>query len=1062
MKKSILFLLLIFFTWSGWAINYSDGTEGLQQELRKLTGSVLDESGEPMVGVNVFVRGTKAGTLTNQDGKFSLDLPAGVSELEFSYLGYDTKIVTVSGMQNNITINMKENTKLLDEVVVVGYGSARKRDLTGAVSQVKTEKLDKEAPGTVQEILRASAAGMNIGMTRDAKGDASLQIRGQRSLKASNSPLLVLDGVIFQGELSEINPSDIDQVDILKDASSAAVYGSKSASGVILITTKKGKKGKPMIRLDMNYGFVTMGANMKVYKPEGYLQWRHDLMLSTNANAKPGEFDYPSPENLAKYGITLDQWLAYRPSSGNSTSDWLARLSLTTTEISNYLADRTFDWYDYSFQTGFRQNYNASISGNREDINYYFSMGYTDNKGVVVGDSYSAYRANLKLNMDVAPWLNIGANVNFQDRSQNGQPVDWASQIINNSPYSLPTDSLGNRVHYPMGNNSGGSINSAYEISAREQRNGWTTWNNILSAKVKFPLNITYEMNFSPRFVFHYWQKWESSVLPEWKSSNNGYAERQSTKTFNWQIDNIIRWNQTFAQKHKVELTLLQNAEENKYWSEMMTGRDFSPTDVLGYHYMQGANVQKTSITSTDRHSTGDALMARLFYSYNNKYMMTATIRRDGYSLFGMENPRATFPSMALGWTFTEESFFKWKPMNFGKLRISYGENGNRDLGSDPYIALSNMTTGAGKFVYINQAGTLYQTSQLYTDRMANYMLQWESTASFNGGLDFGFLNNHINGSVDAYYMKTTNLLMDRSLPDFLGFNSVASNLGQVDNKGIEFTINTVNMKRNNFEWSSSFNFSLNRNKIVHLYYTYEDVKDDQGNVIGKKEKDDSGNGWFIGHDISEIWNFKILGIWQTDEADEAKKYGQIPGDPKILDVNGDYKYGNEDKVFQGPSSPRFRWTFRNDFNIFRNFDFSFMLYSYWGQKSRFDRPVNKNGFLDRNNSYIQGYWTPDNPTNDYARLQSNDLGTGAQFLVEKSFIRLDNVSLSYTVPKRYLKRFGISDLKIFGTGRNVAVWAPHWKFWDPESARNPYDDSGSSISGPSPQTWTLGFNITL
>ncbi len=1037
-----------------------DNFSPVGQQKPKVRGKVTESNGGPLPGVTVIAKGSSVGTITDVNGDYTLEVPPGTEQLVFSFIGMRTVEQSISSRQV-INVSMEADVIGLEEVVAVGYGTMKKNDLTGAIAQVKVDKLEKEHPGSVQDLLRGNVPGLNIGISPNAKGGGNMEVRGLRSLKANNSPLLVVEGVIFFGELSEINPNDIERIDVLKDASSAAVYGAKSAAGVVLITTKKGKEAKPTIRFDASIGLATMGVNMDVYDAQGYLDWRQKVQESINANAKPGEFAKPTDENLAEYGITLDEWLAYRPGTGDSEEIWLRRLGLFDQEVANYFAGRTYDWYDASFQNGLRQDYNTSISGKKEGISYYWSLGYMNNEGIIVGDTYEAYRSNLKLDTEVNDWMSVGININFQDRKENGQAVEWAKQIINNSPYSLPTDLEGNILRYPMGTSTGGSINSLYDISYREKRNGWTTLNSTLYAKIKLPFNITYQVNFSPRMVFHYWQKHESSQNPYWKTETNGLAERQSRKNYDWQVDNLIKWSKTFADKHQVDVTLLQNAEEKRQWEETMTGRDFSPTDVLGYHYMQGANMQRSEIKSNDYRSTGDALMARLFYSFNQKYMLTASIRRDGYSAFGQSNPRATFPSVAVGWIFSEESFFEFPAMNYGKLRLSWGQNGNRDV--DRYVALSNMTTGSGKYPYVTGAGLAYETSQLYVDRMANPNLKWETTTSYNAGIDFGFLDNRINGSIDVYKMVTTDLLVDRKLPDFLGFNSVATNLGEMRNKGFELSLNTENIRKRNFNWSTSLNFSLNRNKIVHLYGDYDDVLNDEGNVIGSKETDDINNKWFIGHDKNSIWDYKVIGVWQLGEEEEATKYGVRPGDVKILDVNGDYKFNNDDKVFLGSTSPKFRWTLRNDFTLFKNFDISFMMYSYWGQKSTYDRPLNKNGFIDRTSSYVIGFWTPDNPTNKYARLYSDDKNLGAKFIRERSFIRLDNISFGYSVPKRLLQQFDIEGLKIYGSVRNVAVWAPDWDYWDVERYEDMYSTEDDKwTDGPTPRIFTIGVNLTL
>lgn len=468
---------------------------------KTISGKVTDSKNQPLPGVTVVVKGTTQGTITDNDGNYTLSVPNDAEILEFSFVGMKTTEVVI-GTQTSINVTMEDETIGIEEVVAIGYGTRTKRDLTGAVAKVTTEELEKESPGSVQDLLRGNIPGLNVGISTSAKGGGTMRIRGDKSLKANNDPLLVVDGVIFYGELSEINPNDIESVDVLKDASSAAVYGAKSAAGVVLITTKSGKEGKPVIRFDASIGAATMGANMDVYDADGYLNWRQKVQESINADAKPGEYAEPTEENLEGYGITMDEWLEYRTSSGDPEKDWLQRLGLYETEVENYFAGRTYDWYNASFQNGLRQDYNASISGKSEEgISYYWSIGHNNNEGIVVGDEYNSYRSNLKLNTDITDWFSVGANVNFQQRSQNGQTVNWGAQIINNSPYSLPYDEKGEMLKYPMGTNSGGSVNSMYDISFRDQRNGWYTLNSILNAKVKLPFNITYEMNFSPRLV---------------------------------------------------------------------------------------------------------------------------------------------------------------------------------------------------------------------------------------------------------------------------------------------------------------------------------------------------------------------------------------------------------------------------------------------------------------------------------------------------------------------------------------------------------------------------------
>jgi TonB-linked SusC/RagA family outer membrane protein len=1043
-----------------------------QQGRSGVTGIVRSEiTGKALTGVTVTVKNAtnnfSAAAQTDTNGVFTFNqLPSATGySFSFSYVGYEERTLSgyylKPGGDFSFVVELKEHISNMDEVVVVGYGTMRKKDLTGSISQIKTAKLEKENPRSVQDLLRSGAAGLIVGQSNTAKGGGSIEVRGTRSLKAENSPLIVLDGVIFFGELSEINPLDIDQIDVLKDASAAAIYGAKSANGVIIITTKKGKTEKPEIRFAANTAWATLGANRHVYDAEGYLRYRTDLFNSGTRFTTPAKFVKPTEENLAKYGITLNDWRAYDALTGDPEDIWLQRIGLFDKERANYFNGQTYDWYDHTFQAGLQQNYTVSLSGkSRDNLNYYMSLGYLDNKGIIVGDKYRSYRSNFKIDAKINKWMSTGVNLIVQDRTDFGNTdddnvpttmVDWDGQILRNSPFALPYDSSGKLDPQPMGSPLNGGVNSAYGNQFKKLQRGVSVLNATLYQTIRLPFNITYQLNFSPRLQWFYYRYHESSQNPFW--TDNGKAIRENAKRFDWQIDNIISWDYTFAQQHKVKVTLLQNAEEHKRWEEIITARDFSPTDALGFGNIGAANLQKTTITSNDERSTGDALMARLFYSYDNRYMLTASARRDGYSAFGRSNPRATFPSLAFAWNFGEEKFINWEPLSAGKLRLTWGQNGNRSIGI--YQALSNLTTGAGKYPYVQSNGTVYELAQLYVDRMANYDLKWEATASWNVGLDVSFLKNRINATMDVYYMPTTDLLMDQNLPNFTGFDKVTTNLGEVLNRGFELTINSINMTRRNFEWSTSFGFFLNRNKIKHLYYTYEDVLDANGNVIGSKEVDDINNKWFIGHDIKSIWNYRVLGIWQENEKDGATRYGEIPGDVKVEDVNDDGKYTNEDKQFLGYETPRFRWTLRNDFTLFNNFDVSINIYSYWGHKYPTTEYLNNTGAgMERENTYIRKYWTPENPSNTYARLNSTNVqNISPVWAMEKSFIRLDNIAVSYQVPSRFISRLAMSQCRVYASIRNAAWWGPEWEYWDPETG---------GPTQPIPKTYSIGITASF
>lgn len=1020
---------------------------------RTITGRVIDQVGEPLPGVNVMQKGTTNGTITDMDGKYSLIVSAERSILVFSYIGYHMQEITV-GNKNTIDVKMQEDLQDLEEVVVIGYGTAKKKDLTGAVSSIKAEKMEAEAPRSVQDLLRANSSGLSITMSYSAKGSADIQVRGKGTLKANSSPLLVLDGVIFEGGLEDINPNDIASIDVLKDASSAAVYGAKAANGVIVITTKKGKTGKPVVTFNTNIGFVQSANQPKVLDGPGFIAFRQDYETGRNSDEYLSKYPqmFSDPQKLN--GVNQLDWYNYDQKSPVSsvtdeqlTRAWLGRLEFKAPEIENYLSGNVTNWPDKIFQTGFQQDYTASISNRTDNMSYYWSLGYTDREGVVAGDRFTNFRTRLNLESKITDFLTVGLNSSFSTRDEGFLAADW-TQMSTLSPYCSDNMDDPESSYQRLPSGTPMVVNPFYDNKYTDRKDLYHTINANIYAKLSLPFGIEYQMNFTPYYEWREYYNHQSSKGEEW-TNKGGISERKNIKKYKWQIDNILRWKKEFNRVHNLEVTLLANAEKGQDWETVAKNSGYSPSDVLGYHRLEAGSVPL--VTSNDTYRTGDALMGRIFYSYQNKYMITTSVRRDGYSAFGQRNPRATFPAVALGWVFSSEDFMKpasqW--LNYAKLRLSWGENGNRDIGQ--YEALAEMKSGM--YPYIDLNGTLYLSSQLYVDRMANINLKWERTSSYNVGLDFSLFNDVISGSLEGYVARTNDLLVDRALPMIVGFDKVASNLGQLQNTGLELSLNANIMTRENFEWRASGNFSLNRRKIRKLYGDLIDVVDNNGNVIGQKEADDIGNKWFIGQDPDRIWDYERDGVWQMDEEETAAKYGCQPGDFKYIDQDEDGVMTDKDKVFQGYNTPRFRWSLRNEFTLWKNFGVSFMLYSLWGQYGNFNKAANS-GFADRYSEFEQPRWTRLNPINDYARIGSKNIGTN---YVSQSFIRLDNITLSYNVPKTFLSKLKIQDMRFSFTMRNVAVFSPHWNFWDPEV----WNTKDKRLE-PTPRSFNLGVNFTL
>ncbi|MCD8177391.1 MAG: SusC/RagA family TonB-linked outer membrane protein [Tannerellaceae bacterium] len=976
-----------------------------QGEIKRITGTVLDDTGIPVTGANIFEKGTTNGVITDIDGEFSID--AGIGKiLQVSFIGYIPQEYVVDNQTNNLRIILREDSQTLEDVVVIGYGVAKKTDLTGSISQVKAETLQNYTPSNVSDMLRTSIPGMNTGYSVSAKGNSDMLIRGNNTLTAGTSPLIVVDGVIYTGDISDINPNDIEQLDIMKDASSAAVYGSRATNGVVAITTKKGRSSKPVINFSGTVGVATAANRVKPYDANGFIKWRSDMFKSvysaTVAQDPWSPFDDPrtiAPEYL-------NDWMAYHSTTQDNLVDaWLSGLRLTGTEIGNYKAGRTIDWEDHIFRKGLRQDYNLSLSGQKEEFSYYWSLGYMNNEALVIGDNFSTIRSRVNIEGQPAKFIKIGLNAQFAYRDESSVSANEA-QYKKLTPYSSYYEEDGETLRlYPNED-----IQARHPLLNRKYRSTETEYFTLfpkMYAILQLPFGITYTLNYTTRFVFFHDYIHNSSGHPEW-GLYGGSASRATRLNREWQIDNILNWNKTFLNDHKVDVTLLANAEKYRMDSEQMENQYFAPNDILGYHNMGIGTLPE--ISSSDEVRTADAFMARMNYTYANKYLFTLSVRRDGSSLFGYANPHATFPATALGWVVSEEKFFNPNFIDYLKIRASWGINGNRAI--DNYAALSKIASD--KYLNADSNGNAFTVPTLTINTMENRKLKWEKTEAYNFGVDFRLFNGIISGTVEAYSMSTTDVLVQRLLPTITGFNRVYANLGEVKNKGFELSLNSVNMKNSNFEWHSGFLFSLNRNKIKSITGEKYDVFDQNGNLIGQKEPDDIDNGWFIGQAKDVIRDYKILGTWKTGQEEEAAKWNQAPGDFILEDVNNDGMLTDEDKQFLGYTDPRFAWTFSNNFYFLKNFEFSFVIYSLWGHKASYNLAKHDDHIEDRCNSWDIPYWTPDNQLDDYARLRSSPAkGVNYSVWFNQSYIRLENVALSYKVPRKLTNKLFISDLKV-------------------------------------------------
>ena len=1001
-----------------------------QQTKKKVTGVVKDQNGEPVIGANVSVKETTNGTITDIDGNFSLDNISNKDIIVISYIGYISQEIAID-QKTTLKVVLQEDQQTLEEVVVIGYGAVKKKDLTGAIAQVKADKYATQQSTNVLDMLNGTVAGFNSNIGTSASGASEMEIRGPASLSANNSPLIVLDGVIFNGSINDINPSDIETIDVLKDASSAAVYGSRSAAGVVIINTKQGKGDKMSINFSAQLGLTDFTNEIKPNDLSGFIQRRQDFQRRINPDKPEGY--YNSPNQLPK-GIDVDTWQKYDASfQSDPILTWMTRLNLRDIEQQNYLNGNAYDWYGEATRPGLRQNYNVNISGGIGKTKYYWSLGYTDNQGYIKGDEYKTIRSRINADTKVAEFLTVGINAQFS-KDESNEAIKL-SNISRQSPLGQPYDENGELKWYPH-DDSGIEQNPFLLYKKRDKFNVTQNLFATMYADLKLPFGFSYKVSYINRYD---WQKnyyYDPSSIPS-GNKTGGFGQRINYSLYEWQIDNIVSWKKTFG-VHDFYATFLYNAEKKQTWKDTGENVNFTPSEALGFHQL-GAGGSPT-IKNEDTYSTGTAIMGRLNYTLMNRYFLTLSIRRDGYSAFGMENPYATFPSGALAWNLSDESFFNIKWINNLKVRASYGINGNRDIGI--YDALAKLETNK----YLTGSTLI---SGIYSSSLANQYLKWEKTKAFNLGLDFSVLDSRLNGSVDYYSMITNDLLLKRSLPTIIGYDNVMSNMGELQNNGFEMTLNSYNIQNKDFSWNSTLTFSFNRNKIKHLYGEMIDILDENGNIIGQREGDDIDNGWFIGQSIDRIWDYKFLGIYQLGEEELAKSFGKAPGDVKLYDPNGDGVSTQEDKVFQGYTKPRFRLGLRNDFTLFKNFQISCFIRADLGHWRANNLLSNTSNVEDRANSYALPYWTPETPTNKYTRL--NTVNTPGYNIYEKSsFVRLQDLSIAYNIPENILKNLKVGHCKVYLSGRNLLTFTK-WSGWDPESGNTPM-----------PRIFTFGIDVTL
>ncbi len=994
-------------------------------EEQVISGKITDQEGVPLIGATVIAKGTLMGTISDIDGNYTISVSDDITTLEFSYTGMKSIEVDI-GSQTTINVVMEFDALGLEEIVVVGYGTMRKSDLTGAVVRVDLESKANNANISVLQALQGSVPGINIGISDEIGEDPDLSIRGKTSISGSDKPLVVLDGIIFNGRINDINTNDIKSIDVLKDASAAAVYGSRSANGVILITTKTGKTGKPRISFNAYAGI-------------------QDLSPSDGTNIMNGEqfmtrlvdYDYQSQELAAWYRTnpTSATGRPVRPDVTDATV--VAGSARSTEEYDNWAAGNEINWMDEVLRsTAMIQNYDISVSGRNEKSGYYISGSLVDQEGITVGDQFT--RATFRANFDskITDWLKFGLHSSYAFHDNSGVPTNlgealqaspWAN-MFEDDGISFPIDLAGESYQrHPFSNTIGKHDDTRSNMFVAPKLVFDIKWVDGL----KFEINGSYASDTRRNYEF-YPAKSVSGA------GQNGSARKRHTFDSNWSINNIITYNKIVADIHSFDVTLLASREKRSFSGSDLQGRDFSIPS-LGYDGIGLSLIQ--NVSSTHEEENNIAYMGRLNYKLNNKYLVTATLRRDGFSGFAEGNKTALFPSASLGWVISSENFMEdvsW--LGYLKARLSYGTNGNQDVGRYGSIAKAKTRF----YVYGNETFVGY-----HPENLGNADLTWETTTSFNLGFDYSFIKNRISGSLDFYKAETVDVLVERSLPRITGFQNILENIGEIENKGVEIGLNTVNVDKEDFRWTSNVNFSLNRNELTKLY--------------GGENDFDIGNQWFTGHPINVHYDFNNLGVVWTEEEFFAGEVpdGFFPGYFKVEDIvttgdNPQYD-AEDDRKILGTPDPNYRISMNNSFT-YKDFSLSVFINSIQGGNGYYtgngagDVIAGGTDFSRRNNrTAVRPYWRPGAPTTNSPGMYYPQTNTGP-LLIDRSFVRLQDVSLAYNLPQTTLDKIVVSNMQIYFSGKNLATWTK-WAGWDPEVG-------GDTL--PIMRTFILGIKTSL
>ena len=987
---------------------------------KTVTGTVKDAMGEPMIGVSVVVDGTSNGGVTDFNGRFNIQGVPNNGVLKFSYVGYKDQKVSTAG-KTTISVVMTEDAMGLDEVVVVGYGTQKKSDVTGSMVSVSSEELNIRPVNNALEALQGKAVGVDI-TTNERPGQlGSIRIRGERSIGATNAPLYVVDGVplMSASAIETLNPRDIETIDILKDASATAIYGSRGANGVVLVTTKQGRSGKTNIDYSGTITISNIIDRSPSMSASDFIQFRRWAAY----NLDPQTYAHPDQPTQANDMVIFDSPLDGQTSRDNVMKGWTGG-SWDASKVTNT------DWTDFVTQTAVSHEHTLAVSGGTEQMNAYGSFGYLSNKGTQKGQWYDRYTGKVSVNIKPTKWFSMQASINgtWSEQDYGMSTLGGRSGSVPDAIYgtakaiyniAVPYDANGNVVINPGGENGIYTIMDEWNHSQQKSQTFRALGN--FSATVDFgeifkPVQgLRYKINFGPDF--RYWREgvyidgYSSHKINADGSEGVNQSRLNNRRDFSWTLDNMLMFDRTFAEKHKVGITLLQTASKWNTETSGMNAVNIAKDSYLwnAFNTVDVTNADnKAGISSglTDRQL--ESYMVRLNYGFNERYLLTLSGRWDGASQLADGHKWDFFPSAALAWRISEEDFMKgfdW--VSNLKLRLGVGVTGNAAV--SPYETKGDIT---GIYLPFNGMENVlgYTTNEPYYDdkqlTMANPELGWEKTTQWNFGLDYGFLNGRIFGSIDLYWSRTNDLIMSTVIPTLTGFPSTMSNVGKTKNHGIEFTVSAIPVKTKDFQWLTNFNIAYQKDEIVELAYGKNDMPD---------------NSLFIGEAISVFYGYESDGIWQESDAAEMAKWNEngynfTAGNVRPKDQNDDYKMDSEDRVVLGRKNPSTTLGWHNSFS-WKGLELGIQMIGRLGYMFS----TGGEALTAHANQREIDYWTPNSTGAEYQKpiLGQATSGSADQFssllgFKKASFIKVRNISLGYNLPKALLRPATLSHAKIY------------------------------------------------